>query len=46
VLDGGKLPASRIVQLPHFQDLKIDPMPEDLDTSRVVLHLAPDVVRK
>jgi hypothetical protein len=46
VLDGGKTPPSRIFQLPPFRDYALDPLPEDVDTSRVALRLAPGVVRK
>jgi hypothetical protein len=46
VLDDEDAPASRIFQLPNFQELSFDPMPEDLDTSSMAVPLAHDVIRK
>jgi hypothetical protein len=46
VLEGGKIPSSRIFQLPSFRDFRFDPLPEDVDASRVALRLAPDVMHK
>jgi hypothetical protein len=46
LLDGETLPPSRIVQLPAFQDFTLDPLPEDLNTSRVALQGTPAVMRK
>jgi hypothetical protein len=40
VLDGGSNSSCRVIELPRFRAFALDPLPEDLDSSRAALGLA------